>query len=160
MNRRRLFAVLMLFSFIPSPALAVTASATAIIVKPLSITKLQDLEFGTIAVGAGGTVTIGPSGARTSEGVILSSLLPGAAASFVISGEENSSYELTLPEEVALTDGSGNTMIASGFTTDLATPKLDEAGRQTLRIGTTLRVNPDLPPGAYSGNFLVTVNYN
>src|SRR4051812_40039310 len=99
-----------------------TASATADIIAPITITKVNDMEFGNIAISAStsGTVILAPSGARTtggSGGVTLPATTGTvSAASFTIGGASGYSYVITLPTSCTISDGSGHTMTVNAFT--------------------------------------------
>jgi len=122
------------------------------------------LAFGTFIAGSGGTVAIAPSGGRAaSGGVFLVGQGAGAsAAQFTVLGTPNATYAITLPGNnvVVLTDANSNTMSVNSF---LSTPgpagTLSAGGSQTIRVGATLVVGGNQPPGIYSGSFSVTVNY-
>src|ERR1700752_4561610 len=99
----------------PAQAATVTANATATVLIPMTITKTNDLRFGSFAAtAAAGTVTISTAGARTSTGVQLSSMSTGGAAGFTVAGDTNYTYAITLPTSATLTSG-GNSMTINGF---------------------------------------------
>ncbi len=92
-----------------------TASASARIIAPISITKVTDLHFGTIIAGVG-AVTVTPAGGRSATGPVLSTLAPvHSAASFTVSGESGLTYSIGLSAgPITITDGT-NTMNVAGF---------------------------------------------
>lgn len=130
----------------------------------IAIENTQALSFGSFVAGNGGSVTVSTSGGRSAGGGVM--LIPssqGTAAQFTISGDANATYTIELPGNgfVTLT-GSGADMLINDFT---STPsgaggQLDGGGSQILSVGGTLSVGSDQVPGAYSGSFSVTVNYN
>lgn len=130
----------------------------------ISLSNTQALAFGTFVAGSGGSVVIAPSGARSaSGGLVLVSSNAGAAAQFSVAGDPNFTYAITLPSNgtVTLSDGAGNSMNVSNFTSSPSlTGQLSGAGSQQLSVGATLNVGNNQPTGAYSGSFIVTVNYN
>lgn len=130
----------------------------------ISLNNTQALAFGAFVAGNGGSVVIAPSGARSAGGgVVLVSSNAGAAAQFSVSGDPNFTYAITLPADgtVALSDGAGHSMNASNFTSSPSlTGQLSGAGNQQLSVGATLNVGNNQPTGAYSGSFIVTVDYN
>lgn len=130
----------------------------------ISLSNTQALAFGAFVAGTGGSVVIAPSGARSaSGGVVLVSSNTGAAAQFSVSGDPNLTYSITLPVNgsVTLSDGAGNSMSLSNFTSSPSgMGQLSGAGTQQLSVGATLTVGNNQPTGAYSGSFAVTVNYN
>lgn len=144
-------------------ALALVASCIAH-AAAISLGNTQALAFGAFVAGAGGSVVIAPSGARSaSGGVVLVSSNAGAAAQFTVSGDPNFTYAITLPANgtVTLGDGAGHSMSVSNFTSSPSlTGQLSGGGSQQLSVGATLNVGNNQPTGAYSGSFIVTVNYN
>lgn len=143
------------------------ATATAIIVTPLSISKTVDMHFGNVAVGgSAGTVVLTPAGARSRTGGVTLPAVPGpvAAASFTVQGQGTYTYAITLPTtDLTIDDNSSNTMIVNTFTsTPSGTGLLSAGGSQTLTVGATLNVSANQPAGTYTSDtpFDVTVVYN
>ncbi len=76
-----------------------TATASANIIAPVTITKDADLHFGTVIKGpAGGTVVLTPLNVRSVTGdVTLSALAPvPAPASFTVGGEATFTYSISV----------------------------------------------------------------
>lgn len=130
----------------------------------LSIQNTQGLVFGSFVAGSGGSVTVNTSNLRVAGGGVA--LIPsssGLAAEFTISGEADRAYSIGLPLNGVVTmTGPGPDMSVDDFTrapsgTGL---KLPPGGMQVLSVGGTLNVGANQDPGAYSGNFTVTVDYN
>jgi hypothetical protein len=143
-----------------------TASTTAEIIAPISITNAANMNLGTLATGTTlGTVVLAVDGTRTSTGgVTLSSTgTAAAAASFTVAGDANATYSVSLPTSVTLSDGATNTMTAGTFVSNPATTgTLDAAGSSTLNIGATLNVGANQVAAVYTNaaDLAVTVNYN
>ena len=138
--------------------------ASAVIVGPLALTKLSDMNFGTIAVtGTAGTVTLGTDNSRNAVGPALVPPAAGVAASFTVAGEANRAFVITLPADgtVSLISGA-NSMAANIFVHSAgATPTLSGAGAAAFTVGATLSVAANQAAGSYtSANFPVTVSYN
>lgn len=144
-----------------------TATATATIIAPLTLTNAGDMSFGNItATAAGGTVVLAPAGGRTADGVQL----PGttgtvSAASFTVGGEANYAYTVTLPTTHTLTKtASTETMALSTFTSSLTneTASLDGSGAGSFTVGATLTLGADQVSGTYENatGFTVSVLYN
>lgn len=137
---------------------AVSASAAEI-----AITNTGPLSFGSFVAGAGGSVSVTTSGARTATGAVV--LIPsstGAAAGFSLSGDAGAIYLISLPGDgaVLLDNGAGQSMELSGFISNPSDfGQLGAGGTQALSIGATLNVGASQAPGAYSGTFSVTVEY-
>lgn len=149
-----------------------SASATAVIVTPISIVKATggDMHFGNIATnGTAGTVIIATDGGRSygvQGGLTFPAAFPGAfrQATFDVAGNNNYTYAITLPGTVTLTSG-GNTMTVNTWTTDGTTNTtglLSGTGTDQLNIGATLNVGAGQAAGTYTHatGVTVTVNYN
>lgn len=155
-------------------AVAVTGTAQATIVEPLSLIKVQDLRFGRIAASAtAGTLTVNPdSGACTASGGIIATGGCGFGQ-FAGQGIKKLTVRIQIPATVVLTSPTGNTMVADtltlGATPDLAflgvtggTPRYQIAANSgifTFRLGARLNISANQPSGQYSGTYSVTVQY-
>jgi hypothetical protein len=145
-----------------------TATATAQIVAPITITKNVDMNFGNISSSAiAGTVILTPAGTRTVTGgaTLPTSAGTVTAAAFTIGGAPAYTYVITLPATpYVITRVSGSeTMQVTAFTsTPTPTGLLDGSGAQTLSVGATLAVGVTQAAGTYTNatGFTVTVNYN
>ena len=121
------------------------------------------LTFGKFAAGSNGTVTVSPGGGRRADGGVI--LVPSGvatAAQFVVFGDANLTYAISMPSNgvVSLVSGA-NSMAVNNFTSSInSISKLGAGGGQTLFIGATLSVGGNQTAGSYSGMFDVTVNYN
>jgi len=140
-------------------------TATATIVGPLALTKVSDMDFGTIAASTtAGTVLLGTDNSRTPDGgVALVPPAAGVAASFTVAGEASRTFAITLPGNGTVTlTGPGSPMACDDFTHSAgATPTLDGTGAAAFTVGATLSVGISQTSGAYtSANFDVTINYN
>ncbi|MDB5152910.1 MAG: hypothetical protein JWR54_1661 [Mucilaginibacter sp.] len=153
-------------SFAQTDVKTATASASATIIAPISITKVNDLNFGNvIATSTGGTVVLSPASARTESGVQLPTVAGTvSAASFTVTGQDGYAYTVTLPADgYAIKTGGGTaaeTMTLSAFTSN-STGTLT-GGSQTLSVGATLNVVANQTAGVYTNatGFDVSVNYN
>jgi len=140
-----------------------TATATAVIVTPISITQTADMSFGNIVASVGGgTVVLVPAGTRTAAGVSFPSV-PGTvtAASFNVAGYDGATYAITLPASHIISSGANN-MTVDTFTSTPSGTGLLTGGAQVLNVGATLNIGAAQAPGTYTNaaGFTVTVNYN
>lgn len=173
-NLIKLFAlaiVILGFSATSFGQLSATATASAAIVSSLDITKKVDMNFGSIAGTAAGTVTLPVTGARTPSAGLT---LPGttfAPASFEVTGAKGTTYNISIPTAAisTTTNPAGatamtiDTWVSSPVTTSgTGTGVIDlTTGKQTITVGATLHVGANQTPGQYVTNgFDVTVNYN
>lgn len=139
-----------------------TAMSMSVSAAEVQVSATQQLGFGSFTAGSG-TVSVTPSGARTTTGnVVALSADPGQAAQFLVSGDPSMTYAITLPVDGTVTLSNGATdMPVNGFVSDPASSGvLPGSGSQVLSVGATLHVATDQPTGSYSGSFSVTVNYN
>ena len=157
-------------------AASATSTATSTVIAPIGITAPVVLSFGKFAPGAGGSVTISNSGARTGTGVILSSTSSTqTAARFDVTGEASTTYAITPSGVTALTGISGAALtlpstMALAKTSDptganvttgtVAAGTLSAGGTQSIYVGGTLTVGAAQPAGVYTGAVTVTVEYN
>lgn len=159
------FAATALTAAPASAAAPVTqADGRALILVPLTITKLEDLDFGSVVPSAvPGTVTINPSdGSRSFTGGIT--LVPSDAgfnATFAGAGTPNQQVLIALSPPVALTNGSGGTIPVVGLTLDGAPFRtIDPVTRAYfVGVGGTLSIAANQAVGTYSANFWVTAIY-
>ena len=97
-------------------------TSTALLLKPLTLTKLSDLNFGSIVPsGSGDLVTINAdTGARSSPSAGLLAIDLGFRARFASSGLNNQFVVLQISPPSDLSDGAGNTLTVTGSTSTRA----------------------------------------
>jgi hypothetical protein len=140
-------------------------TSKALLLKPLTLTKLSDLDFGTIVPsGAGDLVTIdADTGARSSATAGLISTDPGKRARFASSGLNNTFVVLQVSPPTALSDGAGHTLTVTRLDLDqggLPLRVLTPASQVFfLGIGGQVFVRNNQEEGTYTGNFTLTANY-
>lgn len=131
----------------------------------VTLSNARGLDFGRFIAGSGGTVVIGPGGARSVTGGVLPLNSTGAGqAVFNVgrtgNGGGNKAVIISLPANGATRLNSGaNSMAVNSFISAPATLQSIPTGGTTLSIGATLVVAPNQAPGNYSGTFSLTVNY-
>lgn len=141
-----------------------TATASATVAAPITVTKDTDLLFGTIApTASAGTITMTNAGSISADA--NTELLGGttSAASFSIEGEASTAFTATIDSSATL-NGSGTAAgesMSVSLTNDLpGSPALDGSGDATINVGGALSVGANQVAGPYSGTFSVTVSYN
>ena len=116
----------------------------------ISVTSLTGLNFGQVTQGDIAKV-IAPSNINTGEN-----------ASFSVTGDANTVYNINLPTSISISNGASNLTI-NNFTSNPPFTNgglLDVSGKETVYIGATLQSIPiNLQPGAYNGTFLIDVSY-
>ena len=129
------------------------------------LTNSRSLDFGRFVARTGGTITVSPTGARSSTGAVLLLNSPSAgAASFIVkksnSGATNKSVIITLPANGGTRLSSGtNNMPLSAFVTSPSTILTVPNGGVTLLMGATLTVAANQPRGTYTGAIPLIVNF-
>lgn len=154
-----------------------TGTATATVIRPLSVTALADMDFGTIThlPGVSGTVTVNPGTAGASFAGGTSAVCTGSgcgiahAARFAVSGEPQRNYAIQLPGTVTATGAATQTgaiappLTISGLTLRTtgggSVPRLDASGTGGFEVGGTITLPADLPPARYRASFAVIVSY-
>lgn len=143
-----------------------TASIEAEFVTPISIAKVTDMNFGTVAASAAsGTVILDYADGRTTTGGV--SLPAGSTlqstAEFTVSGEGNSSFSVSIPSSAITLNGSvAGSVTVGSFESDLGASSALVAGTKTIKVKATLNVPAGTVAGTYSNasDLIVTVNYN
>lgn len=166
---KKLFALTIMavgFSTVAFAQSTATATTTAKVVGPISITKNVDLNFGALSVTAtAGTLVLAPAGTTSVTGGVSTQGGALAAASFAVAGDASATYSITLPGSITLSDGGApaETMTVGTFTSSPSgTGTLDASGAQTLTVGATLSVGASQAAGTYTNttDLDVTVGYN
>ena len=157
-----------------SPALAQTsaqAQADAIVLRPLSFFKVDDLDFGSIvASGAAGTVRLAPDGTRTRTGGATLAGNDGQPARFAGLGTPNRQVNISLGANQIFITGPGAPMRVRNFeigstptailsTTPTRFTIASALGNYNFPVGATLEVGANQAPGDYAGTFTITLNY-
>lgn len=155
--------------------------ASAILIIPLKLVKVNPLNFGTVNLGVGvlGSVTLSALGGAPSftGGVTTSSFKSTpSVATYTVAGTFNQTYALTIDPEITLTAATGaltgvKTMIVNALTVSYVnSPALRAAGGSVstlspegvdgFSIGGTLNLVDGQAGGAYTGIFKASVDYN
>jgi Domain of unknown function (DUF4402) len=168
--RKFLIAAALAATAAPSPAAAapVTASSTgkALILIPLTLTKIDDLDFGTmISGGSSGTVALNATtSARTFAGGVTGvPSAPGHRAYFGGAGTPNQLVVISVIPPAQLTNSNGDTIDVLALTLDNSGNPLRTVNPTTrtffVGIGGILNLTANQPDGDYSATFQVTANY-
>ena len=156
------------FMLAATPALAVgpnqNSTATAKIVKPLTLSWVQDLDLGTIVLGAGtwATTNIGitSAGAFTCGNANVSCSGATKSAQYKVTGTNNQRVLITAPN-VTLTNQNDNTKTLVLTVDNPGFVDLGNSGNAgvTFGLGGSIGVSSTTTDGTYTGQFNVTVNY-
>jgi hypothetical protein len=160
------FGAAAMLALLSVPAAAVTpltqATATARIFKPLTIQFQQNLDFGNLVLAGAGTwsgqvISMNQTGALTGCGGNVTCSGATTPAQYKLIGTNNAivtiscpAFSLTGPATLAFTPNAP------------ATVNLGAAGSSTgviFGIGGSITLASTTPEGTYTGNFLVTADY-
>jgi len=149
-----------------------STNANVTIVDLLTLTKGNELNFGTVANGTGGTVTVVAQEAAqlnpdVTGDIAVISTSSATAASFAVAGTASATYAITIPSSVSISSGKLEVGTLTLKTTNTATGSgtayasvLDALGKDNIYIGGILTVSSGAPTGLQTVPFDVTVNYN
>ena len=137
--------------------------AEALILRPLTLIRLEDLHFGTIIPSAlSGVVTVPATGGApiASGGVTLVASGPAHRARFAGAGSANQLVVIGITNPVTLPNGFGDTVTVLALTLDGPPIRTIGATRAFFfHVGGILLVNANQPEGLYQAEFDVTANY-
>jgi hypothetical protein len=155
-----------------SPALAGTsanavADAKGLVLQPLTLTKVTDLDFGTvIASSTAGTVTIdADTGARAvGGGVTAVPTYPGGRGLFAGAGTADQVVSLSLnaPTLLVSTTNPSDTLAVTGLSLDnggLLTRTIDTTSAFFVGVGGDFAIAKNQPNGLYTAQFDLTADY-
>ncbi len=156
--------------FAGAPALAAPLAVTtppqgrALLLIPLTLTKVQDVSFGSIIPDGSSqvTVTLDPStGNRTSSHpASLFASDPGASGIFAGAGTPGQQVIMALTPPSTLSDGNGNSLTVVTMLLDGPNTRTIQADHTFfVRVGGVIQVPPNAPSGLYSANYNLTADY-
>lgn len=139
-----------------------TAAAGPVPAKHINTTG--NMAFGRFVAAGGGSVSVAINGLRTRGGSVVLLASSAAPATFSVgsnnNGNDNKVYVLTLPANGSVYLASGaHRMPVDQFVSSFTAGSPLPSGVQTVMVGATLQVSASQAPGAYSGNFNVTLEY-
>lgn len=162
------FFVLSLFVQGTQGQATVRAEVFAEVISAITATETSQLNFGRFSpTTQGGQIIITPDGSRMSTGTVVLSQGSHRAAGFYVTGEDNATFSISLPEDPATITNvsSAKTMVVDGW---VSNPPSGSAkgillgGAQEIHVGATLNVGSmqDNPVGIYSGTYIIKFDYN
>jgi hypothetical protein len=142
---------------------SVPINAQAIVIYPVTVTKLKDMDFGSMSVTTAGTAVLEPNADAfsTTGGVIQVGGAPHSAE-FVGAAQSSSVVNIKVPNKPSTLTrvGGTETMTVSNFTLQGQSKRaLAKAQSFKFRVGGTLNVGANQVEGTYVGTFDVTVQY-
>ena len=138
-------------------------SSQAALMRPLTLTKLADMDFGLLGVTTAGTAVIDPVANTMSVtgGVIRLGGTPQAAR-FAGATSSSAVVNIKIPNNTILLTrvGGTQTIQLNAFTLDGQSKRaLARAGVFEFAVGATLRPIANQMEGVYTGTFDVTIQY-
>ena len=158
-----LLACALLCAAQPAAAATQVAKVSAAVAKPLTLTRVQDLDLGTIVLGpgtwSGATVGISRAGVF---GCSANVACTGATrvARYTVTGSNNQVVRISAPN-VTLVNQSDPTKTLTLTVDAPATLSLPNSGNVGVQfpIGGSISISSSTAGGTYSGTFNVTVDY-
>ena len=153
---------------VATPAVAQQASATAeargVVLSPVTLTRVTDLDFGTVSTGpAAGTVSVNAdTGIRSVTGGVTAVPSVFSRARFDGLAQDATTVQLTLvPPTGGLLYSGANSIAVSGMGFDSAgTTRVVPAGGAFIAyVGGNFAIAANQPNGTYSALFQVTADY-
>lgn len=140
------------------------ATGRALVLIPLTLTKIDDLEFGTIIPsGVSGAVAIDAvTGNRTLIGGVSGVASdPGQRAYFGTAGSPNQQVLLAITPPLALTNGLGDSIPVLALTLDGSPIRVIDPTTRTFffGVGGIILIGANQPEGVYQATFNVTATY-
>ena len=162
----RLLPSLVGVAWITAPACAatITAAVTANATKPLVLTKLQDLDLGTVTLGPGvwnnATVSLSQAGVLSCANANITCTGATTVASYNVQGSKQNTVNISAPN-VTLVNQSDSSQTLTLVTSAPASLVLANSGfpGSNFSIGGSVTLNSTTAAGTYVGTFNVTVNY-
>lgn len=149
---------------VPARAATMTASVNATVNKPLVLSKVQDLDLGTVTLSPGvwsnATVSISQAGALTCGSANIVCTGATMAATYNVQGSKQQAVRISVPN-VTLVNQSDSSKTLTLTTNAPATITLANSGfpGSNFSIGGSVTLNSSTPSGVYVGTMNVTVDY-
>jgi hypothetical protein len=145
-----------------NPPATAPAAAKALLLLPLSITKVDDLDFGTVVPSSSsGTVSIAADGSGQSVTGGVTAIPTGteSRALFAGAGSPGQTVNIFLAPPASLSDGAGHTVPIS-LSLESALVTIDSTHAFSVGVGGTVTVSANQAAGTYKGTFTVLAQYN
>ena len=148
---------------VPAYAVTQSASVSAQVVKPLTLTALQDLDLGTVTLGSGSwsgaSVAISQAGVFTCSIKVTCTGTP-QVAQFNVTGTNKMVVQISAPN-VTLVNQNNATQTLSLIVDSPGQVTLPNAGQQGVNfsVGGSVTLSSTTVGGTYRGTIDVTVNY-
>lgn len=145
-------------------AATAVAQVTAQGVKPLILTKVQDLDFGSVTLGTGvwsnATVALSQAGALTCTNPNITCTGATTVAIYNVQGSKQQAVRISAPNVTLVnqSDSSQTLTLVTDAPADLVLANNGFPGSD-FSIGGSVTINSTTAAGVYVGTFNVTVDY-
>jgi hypothetical protein len=162
--RTQLLLAGFLAAAVPAQAATVTAQVTANNVKPLLLTKLQDLDLGSVTLGPGvwsdATIALSQAGVLSCANPNITCSGATMVSQYNVQGSNQQTVRISAPN-VTMVNQSDSTQTLTLVTDAPATVYLTNSGfpGTNFSIGGAVTINSTTQAGTYVGTFNVTVDY-
>jgi hypothetical protein len=149
-----------------APAFAVTSSSAvqANVVKPLTLSSLQNLDMGTImlkpGLWSGATVSLSRAGVLTCDTNYLTCSGATMTARYNVQGTNRMMVNITAPD-VKLVNSTDSSQVLTMVVDNPGQVMLTSSGVPGVNfdLGGSIKLNSSAGSGDYTGTFAVTVDY-
>jgi len=139
------------------------ATAQLAVVKPLTLQRVNDMDFATLGVTTGGTATIDPlTGLMSVSGGLLPLNGTPSPARYAGAASKSTVVNIKVPKQPVLITrvGGTETLSVSNFTLDGQDKRtLAQSGSFTFAVGAQITVPAGTVDGLYTGEIDVTIQY-
>jgi hypothetical protein len=139
------------------------AQGQVTLVKPLTLQRVNDLDFATLGVTTGGTATIDPlTGAMSVSGGLVRLVGTPSPARYAGAATKNTVVNIKVPKQAVLITrfGGTETLSVSNFTLDGQDKRtLAQSGSFIFAVGAQITVPAGTVDGLYTGEIDVTIQY-
>ena len=162
--RMQLLLVGLVAATAPARAATVNAQVTANGVKPLILTKVQDLDFGSVTLGPGvwsnATVSLSQAGVLGCANANITCTGATMVAQYNVQGSKQQAVHISAPN-VTLVNQSDSSQTLTLVTDAPSSIVLANNGfpGSDFSIGGSVTINSATAAGTYVGTFNVTVDY-
>jgi hypothetical protein len=163
-NFARMAALAVAATTVAAPAAAQVApgngpaQARATIVKPLTLTRVAHLDFGSIVVWGDGTVTMDQAGAISCTAATLVCAASGTPAEFTVTGTNNRVIQINALDST-ITNGTDTLNFTIDAPATVTLPNSGVGNGVNFTVGGSVAVFEATSPGLYAGDMDVTVQY-
>jgi len=134
------------------------AQARATIVKPLTLTRVAHLDFGSIVVWGDGTVSMNQAGTLTCTAATLVCAASGTPAEFTVTGTNNRIVQVNASNST-ISNGTDTLNFTVNAPATVTLPNSGVGNGINFKVGGSIGVFETSSPGLYSGDMNVTVQY-